>query len=166
MEKEILFRKATENDLETLLQFEQGIIRTERPFDPTLRPGHIHYYDLREMLRAENTLVMVAELDHRVIASGYATIRDSESFLSHDKHAYLGFMFVVPEHRGKGINKGIIESLIKWATSKNMTEIRLQVYDQNKAAIRAYEKIGFSKYMIQMRMERPLPIDPAAGQSG
>jgi RimJ/RimL family protein N-acetyltransferase len=165
MEKEILFRKANEGDMETLLQFEQGIIATERPFDPTLRPGHIHYYDLQKMLHAENTVIIVAELDHRIIASGYATIRDSESYLRHDKHAYLGFMYVVPEHRGKGINKGIIESLIKWATSKNMTEIRLQVYDQNSAATRAYEKIGFSKYMIQMRMDKPLPIDPEAGQS-
>jgi RimJ/RimL family protein N-acetyltransferase len=154
MEKEILFREAVESDLETLLQFEQGIAASERPFDPTLRSGQIHYYDLREILGDKNAKIVVAELDHRVIASGFGMIRDSEPYLNHDKYVHLRFMYVVPEHRGKGINKQIIEFLIEWGTSKNIQEFKLEVYDQNLPAIRAYEKLGFSKYLVQMRMGR------------
>ena len=36
---------------------------------------------------------------------------------------------------------------------KNITEIQLQVYDENDSAIRAYEKAGLAKYMVIMRME-------------
>ncbi|MFT6321400.1 MAG: RimJ/RimL family protein N-acetyltransferase, partial [Granulosicoccus sp.] len=52
-----------------------------------------------------------------------------------------------------GINGKIIDHLNLWAKSKNITEIQLQVYDENGSAIRAYEKAGFAKYMITMRME-------------
>lgn len=37
MMHQIIIRKAHANDLEKLLEFEQGIITAERPFDPTLK---------------------------------------------------------------------------------------------------------------------------------
>ena len=46
----ITTRKAVHSDLETLFEFEQGIIRTERPFDHTLKEGLIHYYDIEAMI--------------------------------------------------------------------------------------------------------------------
>jgi hypothetical protein len=45
-------RQATPDDLQTLLQFEQGIIEAERPFDITLKRQHTQYYDLASMLHA------------------------------------------------------------------------------------------------------------------
>jgi hypothetical protein len=44
----IIIRSATTNDLHALLQFEQDVIETERPYDPTLKTGYINYYDLKE----------------------------------------------------------------------------------------------------------------------
>jgi GNAT superfamily N-acetyltransferase len=60
-------------------------------------------------------------------------------------------MFVHPDYRGKGVNKKIMDVLKKWALSQNVKELRLQVYCDNVSAIKAYEKIGFSKHMIEMR---------------
>jgi len=151
MEKMII-RPATIDDLDKLLAFEQGIITTERPFDVTLREGHINYYDVAEMIVADNVKVAVAELGSEIIGSGYARIDDSKDYLKHAQHAYLGFMYVDPKHRGKGVNQQIIEHLKQWALSKNLTELRLEVYDENLPAVKAYEKAGFSKLLVQMRM--------------
>lgn len=150
---QILIRKATSLDLEALLIFEQGVIAAERPFDVTLKEGHINYYNLKEMIGlANNEIIVVAELNKEIIASGYARIENSKPYLSHDKHAYLGFMYVSPTHRGKGIIKLIIEFLKDWAVSKNIHELRLDVYFENISAIQAYEKFGFSKHMVEMRL--------------
>ncbi|MES2778171.1 MAG: GNAT family N-acetyltransferase [Bacteroidota bacterium] len=149
---EIITRKATINDLEMLFQFEQGVIEAERPYDTTLKNGLIHYYDLKEMIDAPHVEVIVAETNSKIIGSGYARIEKAKPYLKHDHHAYLGFMFVHPEHRGKGINKKIIEALKKWAISRDVKELRLDVYFDNISAIKAYEKIGFAKHMIEMRM--------------
>ena len=149
----IIIREAVESDLERLFQFEQGVIAAERPFDPTLKPGSINYYDLRGLINSPDSQLIVAEIDGKPIASGYARIEKSEAYLQHEHHAYLGFMFVVEEFRGRGINKMIVRELQKWALSKNVDELRLEVYYPNSAAIRAYEKIGFSKHMIEMRIK-------------
>ncbi|MES2372101.1 MAG: GNAT family N-acetyltransferase [Bacteroidota bacterium] len=147
----IEIREAASQDIITLLQFEQGLISAERPFDSTLGKGEIHYYDLEMMITAPHIQLLVAELDGELIASGYARIEDAKPYLEHKKHAYLGFMYTVPKHRGKGVNQKIIEALKEWSVSKGITELTLDVYCENAPAIRAYEKVGFVKYMISMR---------------
>ncbi len=149
---EIKFRPATLEDLPVLYDFEQGIVSAERPFDPTLKPGHINYYDLKELILADDAEVIVATFEDEIVGSGYAKIKKGEDFQNHDLYAYLGFMFVKPEHRGKGVVSNLIEVLKSWANSRNLTEIRLQVYEDNHPAVRAYEKAGFKKYMVEMRI--------------
>ena len=148
----IITRTATLADLDTLLEFEQGIIQTERPFDPTLKDGNINYYDIAAMIQAPHVEVLVAETGSEIIGSGYARIEDSKVYLKHPKHAYLGFMYVKPEYRGKGVNKQVIAALQQWAIGRGITEFRLDVYSDNLPAVKAYEKIGFSKHLIEMRM--------------
>jgi ribosomal protein S18 acetylase RimI-like enzyme len=149
--EEIKIRKATLNDIETLRRFEQGVISAERPFDPTLKKGDIFYYDLEGMIEASHIELLVAELNNELVGSGYARIEKAKPYLQHKEKAYLGFMFVDPKHRGKGINKKIIDALKEWSLSKNITEMRLDVYENNTAAIKAYEKAGFTKHMVEMR---------------
>ncbi|MBS1934788.1 MAG: GNAT family N-acetyltransferase [Bacteroidetes bacterium] len=150
--EQLIIRKATEHDIGTLLQFEQEIIKAERPFDITLKTEPTYYHDLQKMISAENIYLIVAELGNKLIASGYARITNAEHYLKHDKHAYLGMMYVVPEHRGKSINKKIIDELITWSNKKNVHEFRLLVYDNNSPAVNAYEKAGFAKHVVEMRM--------------
>ncbi|MDB5210793.1 MAG: family N-acetyltransferase [Sediminibacterium sp.] len=147
----VIIRAAVLLDLPTLLQFEQGVISAERPFDCTLGKGEIRYYDLEMMIAARHIQLLVAELDGILIGSGYARIEDAKPYLDHRQYAYLGFMFTRPEHRGKGVNQKIIEALKEWSASQGVTELKLDVYCENAQAIRAYEKVGFVKYMTTMR---------------
>jgi GNAT superfamily N-acetyltransferase len=148
----IIIRPAVESDMDTLLRFEQGVIAAERPMDPTIKEGPINYYDLQAMLHSPDIHLVLAELDHTPIGSGYARIERGRHYLKHSHHAYLGFMYVEPTHRGKGVNQLIITALKAWAQSRQITELRLDVYHTNTNAIRAYEKAGFSQHLIQMRM--------------
>ena len=148
---DVTIRKASLPDLGQLLVFEQDLIKTERPFDPTVKPDPVNYYDLKAMLTDQHIKMVVAEVDNKIIASGYARIDKSKPYLKHSHHAYLGFMYVVPEYRGQGINKKIMDVLKDWAIAQNITEFRLEVYCDNVSAIKAYEKFGFSKYFLEMR---------------
>ncbi|MDB5205359.1 MAG: family N-acetyltransferase [Flavisolibacter sp.] len=144
-------RKATREDLSTLLRFEQGVIAAERPFDPTLKTENTTYYDIVQMITAPHIQLVVAEKNQEVIGCGYARIETSRPYLQHTQYAYLGFMYVEPEHRGTGINGLIIETLRQWAVAKSIFEMRLEVYYENLSAIKAYEKTGFTRHMIEMR---------------
>lgn len=145
-------RIATVNDLPTLLKFEQGVIEVERPFNPTIKEQKIIYYDLEQLISSKNSEVFVIEIDKTIVASGYAQIKGDRPYLKHKKQGYLGFMFVDPNNRGKGLNKIIIHALLKWCKSREVHEIKLDVYNDNISAIKAYEKVGFNKHMINMRM--------------
>jgi ribosomal protein S18 acetylase RimI-like enzyme len=147
----IVIRPATITDLDTLLLFEQGVISAERAFDPTLKTGQIHYYDLAAMMQSPQTRLLIALVDDQPAGCGYARIETSKHYLRHPQHAYLGFMYVLPEYRGKGINKLIISALKSWSAGKGVVEMRLEVYVNNVRAIAAYEKAGFTRHMIEMR---------------
>ena len=47
---DIIIRDARLEDLPVLLEFEQGIVTAERPFDPTLAADPISYYDIKRLI--------------------------------------------------------------------------------------------------------------------
>jgi GNAT superfamily N-acetyltransferase len=145
-------RKATAEDLETLRAFQQGVVAAERPFDPTLKPGDLEYYNLQALLTDPRVQLVVAEEAGRVVGSGYARIEPAKPYLQHQQYTYLGFMYVDPDYRGRGLNTQILEALRQWTAAQGVTEMRLEVYFENQAARRAYEKFGFSNHMLEMRM--------------
>ena len=149
---QLKIRVATIKDLPLLLEFVQGVITAERSFDPTLKKGPTTYYDIEEMISVEHIQLVVAEINEKLVGAGYARIEKSKDYLEHKYHGYLGFMYVVPEHRRKGINHKILNELTDWCASKNIYELRLQVYQDNKVAINSYEKAGFTKHLIEMRL--------------
>lgn len=146
-------RTATMEDLPLLLNFEQEIINAERPFDVTIKEGTISYYDIKAIIKDPKAHIVVAEVNGKVVASGYAIPKKARHYLNHYYYAYLGFMYSDQEYRGKGINAMIVDELKNWSKSEGFKEIRLTVYNDNLPAIRAYEKVGFKKHIIEMRLE-------------
>jgi GNAT superfamily N-acetyltransferase len=148
----ITIRAALLADLPILKKFEQGIITTERPFNASLKPNDICYYDIGALIKNDNSVVMVAVDGDVIVGSGYARIKQSKAHLTHDYHAYLGFMFVAATHRGQGINQRVIEALIEWGKSKQMQDFYLEAYVQNTSALKAYEKLGFQASLVEMKL--------------
>ena len=148
----VIIREARLEDLPELLEFEQKLIEAERPFDPTIRQPPVKYYDLKALLLDEHVGVYVAEYDGKLVSSGYGMSRKARHYLDHEEYAYLGFMYTLPEFRGKGINQMILRALQDWAKSMGLNELRLTVYEDNLPAVKAYEKAGFQKHIVEMRL--------------
>ncbi len=148
----ITIREAKIDDLNTLRLFEQAIIQYERPFAPNLKDDPIQYYDLTNLIERKDAYLIVATIEEEIIASGYALIQDSKPYKKPEKYAYLGFMYVVPEFRGKGINGKVIDNLIDWAKKRDLKEIQLDVYAENEIAINAYKKRKFKPNLLKMRL--------------
>lgn len=145
-------RSARLEDLPKLLEFEKEIAAYERNFDESLKKGEIHYYDLKEFIKSSDVEVLVAEIEKEVVGSGYAKIIASKPYEKTKEFGYLGFMYVKPIWRRKGINKKIVNHLIEWLRSRGVLEVRLNVYNENKVATEAYAKIGFKTSSVEMRM--------------
>ncbi len=150
--KGLIIRDAQLQDLPILKDFEQEIIKAERPFDPTIRPDPVSYYDLEDYIKSEKVKVVVAEIEGELVSSGYAYAKAARTYLDHEVYAYLGFMYTRPEFRGKGLNQKIVQVLKDWAKENNLVEVRLTVYHENIPAIKAYEKAGFKGHLNEMRV--------------
>lgn len=149
----IIFRPATLKDLPTLLQFEQAIVEAERPFDPSLKAEGVTYYDLTKLIKRTDAAVIVGTVNDTVITSGYVLIKAASDHLQFTHYAYAGFMYTEPAFRGKGINRLLVNQLTDWAKAQGVSEMRLDVYAENAAALRAYEKVGFEKLLVNMRLD-------------
>ena len=143
-------RQATLNDLEILLEFEQFLIDYERNLTSNIKDGHINYYDIESFIKKPDAVVIVAETNGEIIGSGYALIRSNKTYKTPDKYVYLGFMYVKEEHRGKGVNKRIMNELIKWGKKSGHHIFKLDVYSNNSSAINAYQKAGFKGEELNM----------------
>ena len=146
-------RQAQLSDLPLLAEFLQMLVNAERPFDVTLQEGDLIYYDLKELIERDDSELLVLEKEGRIVGCGYAQIRAAKTYLTYKEYAHLGFMFVLPAYRGQGLNQRLIEALTAWVRSKGVKEVRLEVYTQNTAAVRAYEKAGFKAILTEMRKE-------------
>ena len=150
---EIVIRKAVNKDIDILHAFELGIIETERPLEPTLRRDPYHYYNLPKMLEDENATVYVAEVNGRIVGSGNVAIKQSKHYNNISHYAYIGLIYVVPEYRGKNIVHLLMDNIKEWSKSKGITDMRLMVYDKNTVAVKSYEKYGFTKNLVEMRLD-------------
>ena len=144
-------RIATLDDLDILNDFLQKLIQVERPMDVSLEQvKHITYYDISEFIKSKNSKLFVATINDEIVGSGYGLIKQNKNYFTHKEYGYVGFMFVKENHRGKGISKLLLNEIFRWFKTKNIIETRLQVYQENPSAIKAYEKVGFKKNLIEM----------------
>ena len=148
------FRSAIPADLQELRRFEQGVVEAERPFSPHLRSGPANYYDLEGLLADPDSEIIVAQESERLIACGFARIESQESYFAPERICYLGFMYVEPEYRGRGLISNVFEALANWSRSRGIDDFKLDVYADNQSAVKAYKKLGFKANMLEMRLSR------------
>ena len=148
----IKLREAKIKDLSTLLEFEKRLIEYERAFTPNLKKSDFNYYDLESYIKNPEISVVVAEKENSLIASCYALIRLNKTYKNPSHIVFLGFMYVVPNYRGMGVNKKILDYLLDWGKKRGYSEFQLDVYAPNQSAIKAYKKAGFEFETITMRL--------------
>jgi len=151
--QDLRFRQAQIGDIAILRELEQRVVEAERPFNSEIKEGRPIYYDLEQLISGNNSCLLVAESINEIVGCGYVQIRQSRPSLNHLQHAYLGFLYLDPDHRGMGIIQSLMSELIDWSKAYEISHVYLDVYSQNKKAIRAYEKAGFEHCTIEMKLK-------------
>jgi ribosomal protein S18 acetylase RimI-like enzyme len=149
----LVLREALNDDYDSLRKLEQKVVDAERPYNASLKKNNVHYYDIEKLIVEQNSRLIVADMADVIIATGYVQLRQSKSSLEHERHGYLGFMYVAEEYRGLGLNKMILQDLVHWGQQQGVTDFYLDVYAENNSAVRAYEKFGFQSSLLEMKLD-------------
>jgi GNAT superfamily N-acetyltransferase len=150
---EIEIRQAKLSDLDILKKFQGKLVDFERPLDPTIKNGDVGYYNLENKLKSSNVLFLIAEAGGKPAGCGFGEIMKSVKWSKHKYKGFIGMMFVEKEFRGKGIGGMIIERIVEWFRKEKINDVRLQVYEKNASAVKAYMKSGFKSHILEMRLE-------------
>jgi ribosomal protein S18 acetylase RimI-like enzyme len=128
-----------------------------RAFEGYLLPLSQTPESLRTMMRTNDVKLQasVAALDGTgvPIGIGLLAVRGTR--------AWVGGMGVAPEWRGRGHGAAIMRQLLATAQTVGVCQVQLEVLEENAAARRLYDRLGFAE-------ERPLMIftgKPAASRS-
>ena len=67
-----------------------------------------------------------------------------------DRHANIFLLYVVPEHRRRGIGTALMRYVENWATCRGDRQIGLQVFESNTAALNLYNHQGYQTQSLWM----------------
>ncbi|OCQ89990.1 acetyltransferase [Nostoc sp. MBR 210] len=73
--------------------------------------------------------------------------------ISGDRHAHIFLLYVVPEHRRKGIGKALMQYVENWAIQRGDKKIGLQVFESNQPALNLYHQLGYQTQSLWMLKE-------------
>jgi GNAT superfamily N-acetyltransferase len=83
---------------------------------------------------------LIAEVDGSPV--GFALFFHNFSTFLAQPGIYLEDLFVVPEHRGGGIGRGLLKELARLAVERECGRLEWAVLDWNRDAIGFYERVG------------------------
>jgi ribosomal protein S18 acetylase RimI-like enzyme len=95
---------------------------------------------VRTLLAEGDTLVLLAGPG----PDGLAVLRFRPSLWSEALECYLAELYVVPDRRGRGLGRALMEAAIELARREGANHIDLGTSEDDHAARALYESLGFS----------------------
>jgi GNAT superfamily N-acetyltransferase len=144
-------------DEPAILSFINGLQEYEAVFEPDRRRDSgfavEHWRDLQHRCAEKHGIMLVAEDGGKAVGWAFAHDQNAELFVVEPErhHGYLAELYVVPEARGKGIGRALIEGCEAWARARGHKLLQVGVLAKNARATRSYEGAGYSAYGITLR---------------
>ncbi len=66
------------------------------------------------------------------------------------RHAHIFLLYVIPEHRRKGIGTALMQYAENWAKERGDIQIALQVFQTNTPALNLYNQLGYQTQSLWM----------------
>ena len=101
----------------------------------------------RQRFEENENAWLLSMLDEDGIPVGHVAIKN----VNYKRNtAYIGFIVVDPQKRGKGYGKELVNLITRYIFEiLKIDEVTLYVYDQNPIAKKCYESVGFKQTTIE-----------------
>lgn len=126
------------------MRFSQDTDPIFTPQDGTI-PIFIDEY-LRPAMEAENSLVLVALDEGKVVGYSYSLINKPSNLEKREKYGCVHDVFITREYRRKGIGEMMFNEIMNWFQSNDVHRVELDVIAQNQVASSFWEKHGFTDF--------------------
>lgn len=150
-----------EEEIKELACLHKSFIESHYPFDHS-------YYELAEnasevfsdyvkknMVEKSDKVIFVAVDTETKMIAGFVSgwIESKPPIFHRREYGLLSNIFVKDGYRSKGTGRVLIDALKRWCGEKGLKRIELSVDARNSAAVRAFEKCGFTEVGKRMRLD-------------
>ncbi len=148
-ETEIVIRQATAQDYAALCGIIDEVDSLHRNHMPHIfqrPPGPVRDREyILALLADENVGLFVAEVEGQVAGFVHVLVRDTPPWpvLVSRRLAFVDSLAVGQEFRRRGIGRTLMDQAHTWAIAKRATDIELNVFEFNQAAIAFYQALGY-----------------------
>jgi ribosomal protein S18 acetylase RimI-like enzyme len=150
-------RKATIRDFEKLKDIKLKSKIEERKYNKSLKPINKvekrYFYYLKRDLTFKDRAIFIAIENDKIIGIILGKIIDTLSIAKFKKRGYISNLYILPEHRRKGVAKRMVRELMRWFKVNNIKNLRLEVYSKNRPALNVYNELGFKEYATKMKKD-------------
>ena len=151
VKKSIKFRQALIADVEILT--EMGRRTFETAFGPKNNPADMEDYleesfslaQIMSELEDKNSIFLLAYQQENLIGYSKLILNKGHQCVLGPDPVELQRIYVETHAIGRGVGTQILEASLKAARKANQKTIWLGVWEENKKAIRFYERLGFAK---------------------
>ena len=67
-----------------------------------------------------------------------------------DRHTHVFLLYVIPQHRRRGIGKALMSYMENWARMRGDRQVGLQVFQANQPALNLYSQLGYQTQSFWM----------------
>jgi ribosomal protein S18 acetylase RimI-like enzyme len=152
-------RRATQADAAAMGHLGALLWRAHHQWDPrrfttpSLNAEASYSTFLVAQLTDENAAVFVAEQSGAVIGYAYAGLEPGSFKELRDPCGYVHDVAVLEEGRRTGVATALISAATEWLAAKDAPRVVIWTAEQNVAAQRLFERLGFRRTMIEMTRE-------------
>lgn len=145
----VTIRKATPLDLETLLKLNLLLFKSDYLLDKSLNMKWTYGTEGKKYFKKKiadpQSCVLLAE--HKGVCVGYLAggLAEKVFYRIHNNPAELENMFVLIDHRSKGVGTKLTQFFLDWCRSRMVDYVLVNALYQNEKAIEFYEKNNFNK---------------------
>ena len=154
-----VIRRAQRSDVDALGRLGALLLRTHYAFDPQrfIAPGDNpeagYGWFLTSQLDDQDAAVLVAELEGEVIGYAYASLEPHSWKELREAAGFVHDIAVDERGRRVGVATALMEAAVDWLKSRGAPRVVLWTAEQNDAAQRLFERLGFRRTMIEMTRE-------------
>jgi len=135
---DVIVHPATEADVPAILEFIRGLAEYEKlshEVKATEAQLREHLFGARPAAEA-----ILARIVGKAV--GFALFFTTFSTFAERPGIWLEDLFVLPEHRRKGIGRALLKAVAGIAVERNCGRLEWSVLDWNEPAIKLYQKLG------------------------
>lgn len=143
-----MIAKATEEELQEIWTKSADAL-----FEGTMKQFHPSAERVNELVRSafeKGCYYLVSRQENKL--AGWVLIGPSADFFSKEEIGFIYELYVVPEYRGQGLAKPLMQKAIDELSIKEYREIRLSVHAGNFAQ-HVYRELGFVDKQISMSFQ-------------